>query len=280
MYTTRLLAATLSTLFALPALAEDAAASPRTITGNVGFVSDYVFNGISQNYRTPALQGGFDYSHASGLYLGTWASNISGNQYTNASMEWDIYGGYNGKVNDDLTYQVGLMQVVYPGGKAYNSYDSATNTITSGYQKWDTTEVAVGATWKKLNIKYTYTLTNWYGISTDGFTPVLWADGSSTANSATADSKGSGYIELNYSHEVADKTNATVHFGHQKINNFDALSYSDIKVGITKEVSGFVLGAAYTTTNATDNSLYHVKANGDDKVLSGSILALSVTRSY
>src|ERR1035437_5216434 len=83
------------------ALAEDAPApAPSPVTGNVAFVSDYVFNGISQNYRTPALQGGFDYVNPNGLYLGTWASNISGNQYSNASMELDLYGGYNGKVND------------------------------------------------------------------------------------------------------------------------------------------------------------------------------------
>lgn len=273
MYKTKLLVATLSALFALPALAEEPA-SPHTITGNVGFVSDYVFNGISQNYRTPALQGGFDYSHSTGLYLGTWASNVSGNQYTNASMEWDVYGGYNGKVGDDLSYQLGLMAVMYPGGKAYT-------TTVDTYKKWDTSEVIVGATWKGLNLKYTHTLSDWYGISTDGFTPTMVADGSSTANDpANSNSQGSGYIEMNYSYEIADKLVALAHVGHQKINNFDALSYSDFKVGVTKEVAGFVLGAAYTSTNATDNTLYHVVINGEDKVLSGSIFAVSATRSF
>lgn len=273
MYKTKLLVATLSAAFALPVLAAEPA-SPHTITGNVGFVSDYVFNGISQNYRTPALQGGFDYAHSSGLYLGTWASNISGNQYTNASMEWDVYGGYNGKVGDELAYQVGLLQVVYPGVKAY------TATVDT-YKKWDTTSLIMGATWQGLNVKYTHTLTDWYGITTDGFVPTLWADGSSTANNpANSSSTGSGYIELNYSYDMGDKLTLLAHAGHQKINNFDALSYSDFKVGVTKEVAGFVLGAAYTNTNATDNTLYHVIINGDDKVLSGSIFAVSAMRSF
>ncbi|MGC2165225.1 MAG: TorF family putative porin, partial [Gallionella sp.] len=92
------------------AMAEDA--SPHTFTGNVGFTTDYTFRGISQNYRSPAVQGGFDYAHSSGFYAGTWASNVSGNQYTNTSMEWDWYAGYNGKVNDDLAYNVGLVSVV------------------------------------------------------------------------------------------------------------------------------------------------------------------------
>ena len=278
MQKTKLLVAVLGALSALPAFAADAPAAPAapyTFTSNVGFTSDYVFNGISQNYRTPALQGGFDFVHTNGLYLGTWSSNVSGNQYTNASMEWDIYGGYNGAVSEDLTYSAGLIQVMYPGGKAFN----ATPDVS---KKWDTTEVVVGATWKGLNVKYTYTLTDWYGINTTGFTPTLWnAASTSTANNtADSSSKGSGYIELNYSYEIAEKLVVLAHAGHQKINNFDLLSYTDYKLGVTKDVSGYVFGATYTNTNGTDNSLYHVKANGDDKVLSGGILAVSVNRSF
>ena len=273
-----LLVAVLGALFALPALAEEAAStSPHTFTGNVGIVSDYVFNGISQNYRQPALQGGFDYAHSSGIFLGTWASTISGNQYTNASMEWDVYGGYNGKVNDDTGYSVGLMGVFYPNGQA------------SPTKKWDTTEFNIGATYKGLNVKYTQTLSDWYGINTSGFAPQLWNAGDafvptgiSTANSAVADSHGSGYLEANYSYEFSGKLVASIHIGHQKIKNFDLLSYSDYKLGVTKEIAGFVFGAAYTNTNATNNNLY-VATNTSltqKKDLRGGILAVSVSRSF
>jgi hypothetical protein len=269
----KLLAAALASAFALPVLAEDAPAAPSPVTGNVGFVSDYVFNGISQNYRTPALQGGFDYVNPNGLYLGTWASNVSGNQYSNASMELDLYGGYNGKVNDDLGYQIGLMDVVYPGGKAYNAYPGPS-------KKWDTTEVIVGATYVGVNVKYTYTLTDWYGINTEGFAPTMWANNAPTADKAVADSKGSGYLEANYTYTFAGDVALALHAGHQKIKNFSLLSYTDYKIGISKPVGGFTLGAAYTTTNVTDNSLYHVKsAVGDDKKLGTGIFALSVSRS-
>ena len=182
MQKSKLLVAVLGALCAMPVLAADAPAAP-AITGNVGFVSDYVFNGISQSYRSPAIQGGFDYAAANGLYVGTWASNISGNQYTNASMEWDMYGGYNGKVSEDLGYQVGLVSVMYPGGKAYNS-------VPESYKRWDTSEAILGATWKSLNIKLTYTLTDWYGINNSGSAPLMWAAGDSTAatGAPTADS--------------------------------------------------------------------------------------------
>lgn len=287
MLKTKLLVIALGSAFAFSAMATDneftdhkegvhiIPASEHMFTSNVGFTSDYVFNGISQNFRTPALQGGFDYAHSSGMYLGVWASNISGNQYTNASMETDVYGGYNGKVTDDLGYNIGLMQVYYLGGKT--SPVGATN-------KWDTSELLLGGTWKGLNIKYTYTLTNWYGISsaTDGgFEPTMWADGSSTADRAgNLDSKGSGYIEANYIYELAEGLTLAGHVGHQTLKNFSKLSYTDFKLALTKVHAGFNFGLAYTNTNATDNSLYHVIANGDDKKLGGGILAVSVNRSF
>ena len=70
-----------------------------TITGNVGFFSQYIFRGLTQTNRQPALQGGFDVAHKSGAYLGTWASNIawlkdSGQYSDGGSLEWDFYGGY------------------------------------------------------------------------------------------------------------------------------------------------------------------------------------------
>jgi uncharacterized protein (TIGR02001 family) len=42
-------------------------------SANVALTSDYVFRGVSQTDEDPAIQGGFDVSHDSGLYIGTWA---------------------------------------------------------------------------------------------------------------------------------------------------------------------------------------------------------------
>lgn len=262
-------------VLAVLAVSGTALADEHTITGNVGFTSDYTFRGISQNFRNPALQGGFDYAHASGLFAGTWASNVSGNQYTNASMEWDMYGGYNGKVNDDLGYSVAVTSVFYPGGKT---------AVTSPNKKWDTTELSAGVTFKGVNVKYSYALTDWFGIASaanGGFEPTMWANGATTADAgANLSSKGSGYLEINYGYTFAEDVTLSLHAGHQTIQNFSLLSYTDYKVGLSKPFAGFNTGLTYTTTNATDNNLYHVAANGDDKNLRGGILALSVSRSF
>ncbi len=76
-------AAACSTPFAV--LAQAAPAAPAkvepeyTITGNAGLFSDYRFRGYSQTDYNPALQGGFDFAHKSGFYLGNWNSNVNSN---------------------------------------------------------------------------------------------------------------------------------------------------------------------------------------------------------
>jgi uncharacterized protein (TIGR02001 family) len=77
------------------------------LTGNVGYVSDYLFRGISQTNEGMALQGGMTLTTDSGFYLSTWGSNI---KFGNGSMELDILAGWTGKLNDDWTIDVGAMQ--------------------------------------------------------------------------------------------------------------------------------------------------------------------------
>jgi uncharacterized protein (TIGR02001 family) len=80
--------------FVLPTLAT-AQDSAHSFTGNVTLASDYLFRGQSQTDNNPTIQGGFDYGHESGLYLGTWASNIN----FAGGLEMDYYGGFAGEVN-------------------------------------------------------------------------------------------------------------------------------------------------------------------------------------
>src|SRR4030067_2039524 len=70
-----------------------AAVAP-AVTSNIGLVSNYLYRGISQTGGKPALQGGFDYAHASGFYAGLWGSNVSwlsGLGASSASLELDTY---------------------------------------------------------------------------------------------------------------------------------------------------------------------------------------------
>jgi uncharacterized protein (TIGR02001 family) len=69
------------------------------LTGNLGLTSDYRFRGVSQTQNAPAVQGGIDYAHSSGLYIGNWNSSVSSQVYTaGAGVENDLYAGYKKEV--------------------------------------------------------------------------------------------------------------------------------------------------------------------------------------
>ena len=84
------------------------------VTGNLGLTSDYRFRGISQSQNAPAVQGGIDYSHSSGLYVGNWNSSISwiNDEYgtsdlpitrynVTAPVEMDFYFGFKREIIGD-----------------------------------------------------------------------------------------------------------------------------------------------------------------------------------
>ncbi len=85
------------------------------ISGNVALVSDYRFRGVSFSDGDIALQGGIDVGHSSGLYVGTWASSISGGTAF-GELELDIYGGWSGDISDGVSVDVGLLYYIYPTG--------------------------------------------------------------------------------------------------------------------------------------------------------------------
>src|SRR4051812_11046288 len=89
------LALAASSLMSSSANAQQAAPAPSPVTGNITLASEYRFRGIDQTAGKPAIQGGFDYSHASGVYLGNWNSNISqGAGFPGGNIEMDFYGGW------------------------------------------------------------------------------------------------------------------------------------------------------------------------------------------
>src|SRR5574340_1096378 len=91
------------------ALAADATASPHMFSANVGLATDYIFRGISQTSHNPALQGGIDYMHASGLYAGVWGSNVSWIADSGAvatgsvTLELDTYLGFRNGIAEDFS---------------------------------------------------------------------------------------------------------------------------------------------------------------------------------
>lgn len=103
---------------AVPAFAqEEAPPKPITVSGNIALVSDYRFRGVSQTDKGAAVQGGITVSHESGLYVATWASNLSGwGTFGGSNMELDLVAGYKVPLGDGLALDAGVTWYMYPSG--------------------------------------------------------------------------------------------------------------------------------------------------------------------
>lgn len=255
----------LSGLISAP-VAALAADSPHTVAGNIAFTTDYIFRGVSQSQHEPAIQGGFDYSHASGFYAGVWGSNVSwvseGGYKDNNSMEIDLYGGYKGSIADGLGYDVGIVTYYYPGDQV------------AGFTDPDTTEVYLGVSWKTVSLKYSHVVSDYF---------VGWGGVGGLGVSANQKTRGSNYIDLSATYDLGGGWGVLGHVGHQVVENYDDASYTDWKIGVTKDIGYGILTLAYTDTDAnlrdvSGNNVYIFGAPGE-KVAEGQV-ALTFFKSF
>lgn len=100
-----------------------------TIEGNLTLTTDYSFRGWSQTLRDPAIQGGFDLSTESGVYVGTWASNVN---FGDTSMEWDLYIGWAGDLSEDVSVDVGFIYFDYPNDRDNFNYQELAGSVSFG----------------------------------------------------------------------------------------------------------------------------------------------------
>lgn len=252
--TTALPIATLLALAATTAHAQTALPHGISLTANAGIVSDYRFRGISQTNRKPALQGGIDLAHPSGLYLGNWNSNVDSALYNGANLEMDFYGGFKGSWRE-FSYDAGVLYYAYPGSGA------------GGSARIDNTELYIAGGWGPVSLKYSYAISDFFGIS---------------------DSKGATYLDATITWPLRNGLSLVGHLGVQgKLKNGARVtetdgsgphrSITDWKVGASYDLSGWLLGASVI---GTDRKLSAGTAALEGRNISGDTLLLSVSKSF
>ena len=228
-------------LTGVPGFAQEQPAEHQ-VSYNAAITSDYRYRGLSQTRLDPALQGGVDYVHGpTGWYVGTWLSTIKWTKDLggDGSIEWDIYGGKRGQLTDALSYDVGGLYYFYP--------DNGLNPRANTFELYG--RLGFGPAY----VKYSHSTTNLFG---------------------TADSKRSGYLDLGADLDAGNGFIVNLHVGRQRVENNSAFSYTDYKVGVTKDLGVATVSLAWIKAN-TDAYL-----SPEGKNLGKSAAVLTVSKTF
>lgn len=234
-------AALVSAMLVTPALFVATPASAE-LSANVALTSDYVWRGISQSANDPAIQGGFDFAHESGVYAGVWGSNVDwwesvdGGTDNEEDLEIDVYGGYAAELGNGVGYDVGFIAYMYPGAVADVDFN----------------EVYVGASYGMFSAKYSYS--------------------SDFANAGSS----AWYLEAGADVELPEGFGLALHVGKSDGTYFNGGSdYVDYSIGISKEVAGLGLDLTYYDTDVNSGSQDKVGALQND-----GTVAFTVSKSF
>jgi uncharacterized protein (TIGR02001 family) len=227
---------------ALPAAAAEEQPPEHAVSYNVSLVSDYRYRGLSQSGLDPALQGGADYTHnPSGFYAGTWLSTIKWVKDLggDGNVEWDLYGGKRGELGNGVSYDVGGLYYFYPSNGLHPSANTFELYSQLGYGP--------------VYLKYSHATTNLFG---------------------TPDSKQSGYLDLFANVPLAAGLSLNLHAGRQRVRHNGGLSYTDYKIGLTKEFS------AATVTLAAIRADTQAYLSPSGRNLGKARAVLAVTKTF
>lgn len=197
-------------VLAVAPLAAQAEDSP--FSANVALTSKYKFRGQDQSDAAKAVLPAIQggFDFSSN---GFYLGNWNSSVGFLGGTEMDFYGGYKGEAQG-FSYDVGALYYYYPG------------TDSSG----NTTELYASVGFGPVSAKYSRVISSkWFGVQ---------------------GGKGTGYLELNASYEVAKGVKLVAHLGATQFSSGaksnGTVNFSDYKIGADFDAgSGFTVGAAY-----------------------------------
>lgn len=214
-----LLVAALTAACATPASAQEQTPAGAQVTGNAALVSDYLFRGLSQTWGEPALQGGMDVNDGR-WHVGTWMSNVSHDSYPGGGMELDLYGDVGLFQQDGWSARAGLYGYLYPGA----DLDNARPPL--GSRTLDTLEANVSLSWKIWTLKYSCSLTDYFGADVE--------------QGYSGSTRGTQYLQLD----------ATIPFGKQWSLS-PHLGYTDYRRGLATPLADGASDPSYADYGLT-----------------------------
>lgn len=247
-----------------------------TLTGNFGVFSQYIFRGLTQTNHNPAAQGGFDWTHESGFYAGTWTSNISwlkeglsnltpgvsqGLYGSGGSLEWDFYGGYKWSLPNDFVLDTGTLYYWYPGKLNPNAITSAAPNNVPVANTW---EIYLAPGWKWLTFKGSYSLLDHtFGVDRSRGTYYIEAGANIPLGEVLSKSLDNLTLNAHWGYQKYKGTDPRNLFSGVVRTNNSIDSYKDAKLGFTYALpKEFSAGAFWSKAFGANNLAYGAVSEG------------------
>ncbi|WP_458729868.1 TorF family putative porin [Pseudomonas brenneri] len=225
------------------------------VSMNAALTTDYIYRGVSQTQGKGAIQGGLDVAHDSGLYVGTWASNVDfiaadGND---ANVEFDYYLGFTNNITDDISYDLGWIKYNYPGATAANYSEYYGSLTAYGFK--------VGAAYSD--------------------------DFAMFGSNGLADDNTTLYTYIGYDYTLPYEIGLALQYGNYDFKDNIFLnsagvgkedSYNDWSIGLTKTYAGLDFGMTYTDTSLSDSECKGFAAGGKSDYCDANFV-VSVSKS-
>lgn len=192
--------------------AQASAADGYSVSANASVTNNYIWRGLTQTTNDAAVQGGIDFAHDSGFYVGTWVSNVEYAPDDAYSYENDWYAGYSGEVGE-VTFDVGYL---------YYNYDEEA--------EFDFGEIYATLGWKGFSVSY-------YGLTNTEADEVGDQD---------FDAFQTYYISADYGFTIFEDVEIGLHYGYhdgdfqEAFNGTDG-DYSDYNISISKGGFSFMV---------------------------------------
>lgn len=265
-------------MLATPAMAQEEAPGPITVSGSVGLTTDYRFRGVSQTDKEMAVQGGVTVTHESGFYVATWGSNLSGwGTFGGSNMELDLVGGYSTEVMSGLKVDVGLTWYMYPGGASDTDFAEPYVKLSGDVGP---ASVLVGVAYapKQQALGKVYASGADYadgignpGAKTDNF--YMWTDASAGIPNTPVTVKA----HLGYS-------NGNSGLGPNGTSVAPTGEYVDWLLGADLALGPVTLGVAYVDTNISKSDSAYLQPNfsstKNGKSIAGSTVLFSLSAGF
>ncbi|WP_461517071.1 TorF family putative porin [Porticoccus sp.] len=215
-------------------------------SANVTLTTDYKFRGISQTNTNPAIQGGFDVAFDSGLYVGTWGSNVDFDDPddSDANMELDYYFGFGGEISESLSYDIGYIYYDYPGS------DTSTTglfPLTAG-RDLDYQEVYASMSFNDLTVGFAYSDDYW--LETGNFYYV-YADYGFELPGGFGLGLHYGYNDFEFSSDDSKAKDA-----EQAFLGDGEDSYSDYSISLSKSYLGLDFALSWVDTDLDEDECW------------------------